>query len=68
MIRKIDQVNDENPNNKLLFMGDYVDRGPYGPEVVLFLLTLKVRYPTQVILLRGNHESREMTQQFNFYE
>ena len=68
MIRKVDQVSDENPNNKLLFMGDYVDRGPYGPEVVLFLLTLKVRYPTQVILLRGNHESREMTQQFNFYE
>ena len=49
-------------------MGDYVDRGPYGPEVCLYLLALKIKFPNDIIMLRGNHESREMTQQFNFYD
>ena len=53
-------------NEKLLFLGDYVDRGPYGPEIVLLLYTLKQKYPDNVFLLRGNHESREMAEQFNF--
>ena len=68
MLRKTDQISDDNPTNKLLFLGDYVDRGPYGPEVILYLLTLKVRYPDKVVLMRGNHESREMTSAFNFYD
>ena len=66
MLRKLDAVG--KAGHKVLFMGDYVDRGPYGPEVVLMLLTLKIRYPNDIVMLRGNHESREMTQQFNFYE
>ena len=49
-------------------MGDYVDRGEYGPEVIIYLLALKLRFPTDVFLLRGNHESRDMTQMFNFRE
>ena len=49
-------------------MGDYVDRGPYGPEVTLYLFALKIKYPNDIVMLRGNHESREMTQQFNFYD
>ena len=58
----------ESPNDNLLFLGDYVDRGAYGPEIVLLLLALKIRYPKNVNLLRGNHESREMTESFNFRE
>ena len=58
----------ERNNAKLLFLGDYVDRGPYGPEIVLHILLLKLRYPDNIFLLRGNHESREMTEQFNFRE
>ena len=49
-----------------VFLGDYVDRGAYGPEVVCYLIAMKLRYPKSVVLLRGNHETREMTESFNF--
>lgn len=47
-------------------MGDYVDRGEFGCEVMSYLLALKLKYPENVFMLRGNHETEEMTSQFNF--
>lgn len=43
----------------LIFLGDYGDRGPHSPEVYFIVLSLKLRFPKQVILLRGNHEFPE---------
>jgi serine/threonine-protein phosphatase 2B catalytic subunit len=51
-----------------LFLGDYVDRGIYGVEIMLLLMCIKINYPKNVILLRGNHESRNMTENFTFRE
>ena len=65
MLRKIDAHKEDNPQ-KLVFLGDYVDRGNYGPEVVIYLLCLKLKYPNLIYLLRGNHESRDMAESFNF--
>jgi len=52
----------------LLFLGDYVDRGAWCVEVFMYLVTLKILFPTHVFLLRGNHESQSMTEHFTFRE
>ncbi|VDN99416.1 unnamed protein product [Rodentolepis nana] len=53
-------------DNRFLFLGDYVDRGPQAIEVVMYLFILKVLNPNKYFLLRGNHEDLHLSIKYGF--
>lgn len=62
---------DEPPNGDIeytnyLFLGDYIDRGSKSIETLLLLFSLKVKYPENVIMLRGAHEDRLINRSMGF--
>lgn len=67
-LKELFKVGGDVPQTNYLFMGDFVDRGFYSVETFLLLLALKVRYPDRITLIRGNHESRQITQVYGFYD
>ncbi|CAI7818739.1 unnamed protein product [Closterium sp. NIES-53] len=49
-----------------LFLGDYVDRGQHSLETIILLLALKIEFPRNVHLIRGNHEAADINALFGF--
>lgn len=61
LFRILSEINYErflsNPMNKLVFLGDYVDRGSDSVGIMYSVCHLKSAYPDSVVLMRGNHEA-----------
>ncbi|CAL2038274.1 unnamed protein product [Caenorhabditis brenneri] len=51
---------------KWVFLGDYIDRGYSSLECICLVFSLKVVFPKQYILLRGNHETRVINFRYGF--
>lgn len=51
-IKKVDLSDD----NKLIFLGDYIDGGPYSRQTLEYIFNLQKQFPKNVIVLKGNHE------------
>lgn len=67
-LKELLRVGGDVPQTNYIFMGDFVDRGFFSVETFLYLLALKCRFPSRVHLIRGNHESRQITQVYGFYD
>jgi len=57
-----------NGKQNFIFLGDFVDRGYFSLETFTLLMCLKAKFPDRITLVRGNHESRQITQVYGFYE
>ena len=67
-LKELFKIGGDIPDNNFLFMGDYVDRGYYSVETISLMVAMKVRYPSRITILRGNHESKQITQVYGFYD
>lgn len=56
------------PFSNYLFLGDYVDRGKQAIDIVALLFALKIKFPKNFFLLRGNHENWKLNRAYGFLD
>lgn len=62
------KIGGEIPGTNYIFIGDFVDRGYNSVETFELLMCYKIKYPSHITLLRGNHESRQITIVYGFLD
>ena len=55
MLKMIDDSKDTNANNQVIFLGDYIDRGPNIPGTIDKLMEYQAQNPNTIFLM-GNHD------------
>ncbi len=55
-LARLTQRIDASRNDTIIFLGDYIDRGPDSAGVIEFLLNFREKSPSNIIFLKGNHE------------
>lgn len=65
---EIFEISGQCPDTNYIFLGDYVNKGYLSVETFLLLITLNIRYPNKITLLRGGHEDIEMSKAHGFYD
>uniref|UniRef100_A0A0R3RFW7 Serine/threonine-protein phosphatase n=1 Tax=Elaeophora elaphi TaxID=1147741 RepID=A0A0R3RFW7_9BILA len=56
------------PDTSYLFLGDYVDRGSYQVQLMLFIFLMKLRWPNYITTLKGNHEDYHCCMDRGFFK
>lgn len=67
-LKELFRIGGSPPETNYLFLGDYVDRGNHSVRTVTLLFLYKLRHRDRITLLRGNHECRQITQVYGFFD
>lgn len=56
LVKLLKKIEVDQRRDRLIFLGDYIDRGPYAYETIMYIIELQKAMGDRCIVLRGNHE------------